>query len=121
MAETFQQRSRVSGIQVFGANTDIDGFLSDGFSGEGHVALEIPAMAATCAWGTWAGLPLMRSRRGTPTTIRSSDPSSAASVVTRSRTASSGFRVSGAWRMTMSGRASVFDSSLIAIPTRRSP
>jgi lipopolysaccharide transport system ATP-binding protein len=56
--------STVSGIQVFGANTDIDGFLSDGFSGEGHVALEIPAMAL--APGVYSVDAAVHARDGAP-------------------------------------------------------
>ena len=56
--------STVSGIQVFGANTDIDGFLPDGFSGEGHVALEIPAMAL--APGVYSVDAAVHARDGAP-------------------------------------------------------
>ena len=37
--------STVSGTSVFGANTDIDGFLPSEFAGPGRVTLEIPAFA----------------------------------------------------------------------------
>ena len=54
----------VSGASVFGANTDIDGFLPEDFSGEGRVALEIPA--AALAPGVYSVDAAVHARDGAP-------------------------------------------------------
>ena len=54
----------VSGASVFGVNTDIDGFLPEGFSGEGRVALEIPA--AALAPGVYSVDAAVHARDGAP-------------------------------------------------------
>jgi ABC-type polysaccharide/polyol phosphate transport system ATPase subunit len=54
----------VSGALVFGTNTDIDGFLPEDFSGEGRVALEIPA--AALAPGVYSVDAAVHARDGAP-------------------------------------------------------
>ena len=54
----------VSGASVFGTNTDIDGFLPEDFSGEGRVALEIPA--AALAPGVYSVDAAVQARDGAP-------------------------------------------------------
>ena len=54
----------VSGASVFGTNTDIDGFLPKDFSGEGRVALEIPA--AALAPGVYSVDAAVHARDGAP-------------------------------------------------------
>ena len=54
----------VSGAAVFGTNTDIDGLLPEDFSGEGRVALDIPA--AALAPGVYSVDAAVHARDGAP-------------------------------------------------------